>query len=81
MNVCSALSPTPPYPQNRYRFRLAAVLAPVIVISQFVTPYMLAKGATFGMGFAFFGDPLITRGITLLNQKFPNWMALLDLRK
>lgn len=38
------------------------------------------KGVTFGIGFGFFGDPIITRGLDLLNRKFPNWQKLLELR-
>jgi hypothetical protein len=41
---------------------------------------MFMKGVTFGVGFGFFGDPIISRGIVLLNQKFPNWQKLLELR-
>jgi len=42
---------------------------------------MFVKGLTFGVGFGFFGDPIIQRGIVLLNEKFPNWTKLLQLRK
>jgi hypothetical protein len=41
---------------------------------------MFMKGVTFGIGFGFFGDPIITRGLDLLNRKFPNWQKLLELR-
>jgi hypothetical protein len=41
---------------------------------------MFMKGVTFGVGFGFFGDPIISRGIVLLNEKFPNWQKLLELR-
>lgn len=50
------------------------------MISWFVTYYMFMKGVTFGVGFGFFGQPLITRGINLLNRKIPNWQKLLELR-
>ena len=31
---------------------------------------MLVKGITFGVGFGFFGDPLIWRGLDWLNTNF-----------
>ncbi|CAI6340223.1 unnamed protein product [Periconia digitata] len=76
----NALSPTAPYPQDRYRLRLAAVVLPLFLISLFVSSYMYTKGMTFGIGFGFFGDPILTRGFELLNRKFPNWQKLLELR-
>lgn len=76
----NALSPTPPLPHDVYRLRLAAVVVPVLGISIFVTSYMFVKGATFGAGFGFFGDPIISRGLNWLNNNFPNWQKLLELR-
>ncbi|ROW04747.1 hypothetical protein VMCG_04718 [Cytospora schulzeri] len=76
----NALSPTPPFPKNTYRFRLALLVVPVLCMSMFVTSYMVVKGTTFGVGFGFFGDPVIARGMELLNRKFPNWQKLLELR-
>jgi hypothetical protein len=74
------LEPTPPFPKNKYHYRLAAVVAPLLLISLFVTSYMFMKGLTFGVGFGFFGDPIIWRGLDLLNRKVPNWQQLLELR-
>ncbi|CAO2647733.1 Nn.00g086550.m01.CDS01 [Neocucurbitaria sp. VM-36] len=74
------LEPTRPFPKNRYHFRLAGVVAPLVLISLLVTSYMFMKGVTFGVGFGFFGDPVISRGLSLLNRKFPNWQKLLELR-
>ncbi|KAF2828341.1 hypothetical protein CC86DRAFT_191942 [Ophiobolus disseminans] len=74
------LEPTPPFPKNKYHYRLAACVAPLLLISLFVTSYMFMKGVTFGVGFGFFGDPVIVRGLALLNRKFPGWQKLLELR-
>jgi hypothetical protein len=74
------LEPTPPFPKNKYHYRLAGVVAPLLLISLFVTSYMFMKGLTFGVGFGFFGDPVISRGLELLNRKFPKWQQLLELR-
>ncbi|KAM0812259.1 hypothetical protein AB5N19_14576 [Seiridium cardinale] len=76
----NALSPTTPFPRDLYRLRLAALLVPLLLVSLFVTSYMFMKGVTFGVGFGFFGDPIITPGIALLNRKFPHWQKLLELR-
>jgi len=76
----NALSPTPPFPQNIYRIRLAALVVPLLLTSLFVSSYMFMKGVTFGIGFGFFGDPIIQRGLALLNRKFPNWQKILELR-
>jgi len=74
------LEPTPPFPKNRSHLRLAVVVAPLVLVSLFVTSYMFMKGVTFGAGFGFFGDPVIQRGLALLDKKFPNWQKLLELR-
>jgi hypothetical protein len=63
-----------------YRLRLAALLVPAFAASLYINSYMVMKGAGFGIGFGFFGDPIISRGIDLLNKKFPNWQKLLELR-
>ncbi|KAK6543625.1 hypothetical protein TWF694_000367 [Orbilia ellipsospora] len=76
----NALSPTPPFPQRAPRVRLAGILAPALLGSLFVTSYMVIKGVGFGVGFAFFGQPIIDRGIKLLNREFPHWQKLLELR-
>ncbi len=76
----NALEPTPPFPRDVYRLRLAAVLVPLFAISIFITSYMFMKGLTFGVGFGFFGDPIIMPGLRWLNTNYPNWQKLLELR-
>ena len=76
----NALSPTPPFPKNKARMKLAAVLAPLLLVSLFTSSYMFMKANTFFVGFAFFADPLIWRGLDILNRKVPNWQELLQLR-
>lgn len=76
----NALSPTPPFPRDLYRLRLAILVAPLVLTSLFVTSYMVVKATTFGIGFAFFGDPVLSRGVALLNRKFPRWQKVLELR-
>jgi hypothetical protein len=76
----NALSPTPPFPHDLYRLRLAAVVVPLIAVSLLTTAYMFTKGAMLGVGFGFFGDPLIQRGLVWLNRTFPHWQKLLEIR-
>lgn len=76
----NALSPTAPFPKNSYRIRLAVAVSPLLLMSLFVSSYMFTKSVTFTVGFAFFGDPVITRGLSLLERRFPNWQKLLELR-
>jgi hypothetical protein len=59
---------------------LAGLVVPLLAASIFISSYMFMKGVTFGVGFAFFGDPIIQRGLNLLNTKFPNWQKLLEVR-
>ncbi|KAB5575305.1 hypothetical protein GE09DRAFT_590991 [Coniochaeta sp. 2T2.1] len=76
----NALSPIAPFPKNTYRLRLAGLVLPLFFVSLFVTSYMFTKGLTFGVGFGFFGDPIISRGLSWLNRAYPNWQRLLELR-
>ena len=76
----NALTPTPPFPHDAYRLRLAALIVPLLAASPFITNYMVVKGMTFGIGFGFFGDPVIMRGLEWLNRRFPKWQKLLELR-
>lgn len=76
----NALDPTPPFPQEAYRLRLAALVVPIFAASIFTTNYMLVKGLTFGIGFGFFGDPVIQPAFKWLNTNFPHWQKLLEVR-
>ncbi|KAM7212950.1 Protein of unknown function (DUF3292) domain containing protein [Rhypophila decipiens] len=78
--VANALSPTPPFPRDTHRIRLAGAIMPVLGVSLFVTSYMFTKGVMFGIGFGFFGDPVISRGLDWLNRTIPDWPKLLELR-
>ncbi|KAK3689027.1 hypothetical protein B0T22DRAFT_490571 [Podospora appendiculata] len=76
----NALSPTPPFPRETHRLRLATLVIPIFGISLFITSYMFMKGLTFTLGFSFFGDPIIRPGLAWLNRTFPNWQKLLEVR-
>ncbi|RDW91030.1 hypothetical protein BP5796_02195 [Coleophoma crateriformis] len=76
----NALSPTAPFPKEKPRMKLAAVLAPVLLISLFTSSYMFIKMNTLFVGIGFFSDPLIWRALSYLNHKFPHWQKLLEIR-
>ncbi|KAH9825556.1 sequestering of actin monomer [Teratosphaeria destructans] len=76
----NALDPTPPFPEQVYRLRLASLVVPLLAASPFITSYMVMKGITCGVGFGFFGDPVISRGLEWLDRRFPKWQKLLELR-
>ncbi|KAJ5582433.1 hypothetical protein N7535_001053 [Penicillium sp. DV-2018c] len=76
----NALSPTAPFPRLQPRLRLVALLAPLCLLSLLTSSYVFMKLNTFFIGFAFFGDPIISRGISYLNRRFPNWQKLIELQ-
>ncbi|KAK8429807.1 hypothetical protein IWX49DRAFT_546019 [Phyllosticta citricarpa] len=78
--VANALSPTPPFPRDTYRLRLAALVVPPLAVSLFFSSYMFAKVVTFGIGFLFFGQPIISRAVSRLNRRYPRWQRILELR-
>ncbi|PYH45555.1 DUF3292 domain-containing protein [Aspergillus saccharolyticus JOP 1030-1] len=76
----NALSPTPPFSMITPYLRLASVLSVGFLTSLVVSAHMFVKMSTFGVGFAFFGDPIIRRGVAYLNREYPRWEKLLELQ-
>ncbi|KAF2761079.1 hypothetical protein EJ05DRAFT_461727 [Pseudovirgaria hyperparasitica] len=76
----NALSPTKPFPRSIHRLRLASLIVPLLAVSFFITSYMFVKASTFILGFSFFGDPILQPGLAWLNNTFPNWQKLLEVR-
>ncbi|GAA95722.1 hypothetical protein E5Q_02379 [Mixia osmundae IAM 14324] len=76
----NALSPTKPFPQHTARLKFAAALLPILVVSFLLTSALAVRMATFGIGFAFFGQPAIDRGVHELNERVPDWPKYLELR-
>ncbi|KAL5333744.1 hypothetical protein BJX70DRAFT_380179 [Aspergillus crustosus] len=74
--VANALSPTHPFPQTTPRLRIAMVLAPALLASVVTSSYVFMKMSTLFVGFGFFGDPIIMRGIHYLNENYPIWKEL-----
>ncbi len=77
--IANALSPTPPFPHTAQN-QLAAIVAPLLLMSLFIKPTHVVHGTTFFSGLIFFTDPLLRRGIKLLNEKIPDWPKYLELR-
>ncbi|PTB63150.1 hypothetical protein BBK36DRAFT_1171950 [Trichoderma citrinoviride] len=76
----NALSPTPPFPVEKPRMTLAACLLPALLLSLYVSSYMLLKGIGFGVGFVLFGDPIITPALQFVNRTYPRWEKFIELR-
>ncbi|KAJ5399039.1 hypothetical protein N7465_009528 [Penicillium sp. CMV-2018d] len=76
----NALSATAPFPQLSPRLRLVAVLGPAFLASILTSCYVFMKLSTLSIGLAFFGDPIIRRGIVYLNRRLPNWRKLVQLQ-
>ena len=77
----SALSPTPPFPKETARMRLAGILVPAVAVALLTSSSMFMKMTTFFVGGGFFGDPIISRAYTVLNHEFPDWRKYLELRR
>ncbi|KAJ6138913.1 hypothetical protein N7471_005399 [Penicillium samsonianum] len=75
------LSPTPPFFLVTSRLRLASIFTIVSVIVPFTSSYWIIKLVGFALGLGFFGDPIFTYTLDLLNDKVPNWKDHLDLQK
>ncbi|KAL9601571.1 MAG: hypothetical protein Q9219_002405 [cf. Caloplaca sp. 3 TL-2023] len=76
----NALSPTAPFPKEKPRLVLASVLVGILAVSLFTSSAMVMKGTTAGIGFGFFSDPLLWRGLDWLNKNYPDWQKLLEIR-
>ncbi|KAJ5723438.1 hypothetical protein N7488_001473 [Penicillium malachiteum] len=76
----NALSGMPPFPRLIPQLRLASIIAPLWLLSRFTSSYALVKSTGFFLGFAFFGDPIIWRGIEFLNRKYPRWQKFLEIQ-
>ncbi|KAJ5845822.1 hypothetical protein N7534_009491 [Penicillium rubens] len=75
------LSPTPPFFLVTSRLRLASIFTLVSVIVPFTSSYWIIKLVGFALGLGFFGDPIFTYTLDLLDTKVPNWKDHLDLQK
>ncbi|CED85520.1 Protein of unknown function DUF3292 [Phaffia rhodozyma] len=76
-----ALSPLKVYPPNHARFKIAfLILFPALIITAVVPSRIFAHAGSFALGFGFFGQPLVKRGISTFVSLVPDWKEELDLR-
>ncbi|OSX66771.1 hypothetical protein POSPLADRAFT_1129096 [Postia placenta MAD-698-R-SB12] len=76
----NVLSPTPPF-SHAPRLRLAVLVLPLLLATTVFRSEIFVKAGSFGLGFALFGQPLISRGAHWLTHRFPNWREMLQLRR
>ncbi|KAL5325623.1 hypothetical protein ACEPPN_006751 [Leptodophora sp. 'Broadleaf-Isolate-01'] len=73
----NVISPAPPFSKLAF-MRINAVLLPLFLCSFFISSYMVYKGTGFVIGLGIFGDPVLTPALQWLNQKYPNWVELIE---
>jgi hypothetical protein len=76
----SAVSPTPPFSRLSF-LRIEAILLPLFLTSLLVPQYLAYRGTGFLIGLSIFGEPILSRGLALLNDKIPNWKQMLEPKK
>ena len=75
----NALSPTAPFSQKK-RLQLGAIFVPILLVALITPAQWVMRGTTFFVGFGFFSDPLMMRGIHWLNENVPDWPKYLEIR-
>lgn len=81
VSTSSALSPTPPFHPNRARMKIAAFIMPLVFLTALVKSAVVVKCTGAVIGFVFFGQPVIDRGVEWLDDTFPDWKRVIELRK
>jgi hypothetical protein len=61
--------------------RLASIFTLISAVVPFTSSYWIIKLVGFTVGLGFFGDPIFTYTINILNTKVPDWKEALDLQK
>lgn len=77
----SLLSPTPPFLLVTPRLRLSGILGFICLVFPFTSSHSIIKVVGFIIGLGFFGNPLFTFGMALLNRTIPNWKDHMDIQK
>lgn len=75
------MSPTPPFLLVTPRLRLSGILGFICLVFPFTSSYSIIKAVGFFIGFGFFGDPVFTFGMGLLNRTIPDWKDQMDIQK
>lgn len=79
--IDSLLSPTPPFLLVTPRLRLSGILGFICLVFPFTSSHSIIKVVGFSIGVGFFGDPLFTFGMELLNRTVPDWKDQMDIQK
>ncbi|KAL4789362.1 hypothetical protein BDV19DRAFT_374295 [Aspergillus venezuelensis] len=79
--VSNLLAPSPPFTLLAPRAQVMLILLSAILVSMILTSNMIIKTISLIVGLIFFGDPVMSRAMTLLNEKIPNWKEYLDIEK
>lgn len=76
----NALKPDPPFPLHQPRMILASCLLPILIILCLATWDTIMKVLGFLIGLGFFGGPLISPCLGLVDTMSPGWRRFLELR-
>lgn len=76
----NALSPTSPFPTHRPRLIMATCLLPLLMTSFFGSCYGVMKVLGFFAGAIFFGKPIIERGVSIIDYRYPDWRQHTEMR-
>lgn len=76
----NALNPSTPFSARDSRLLLSACLLLPALATSYLSRDAMMRGFQLGMGFAFFGRPLILRSGDFLNNHYPNWRTHCQLR-
>ncbi|PNP49911.1 hypothetical protein THARTR1_09441 [Trichoderma harzianum] len=76
----NALSPTSPFPIHRPRLIMATCLLPLLMISCFGSCYGVMKVLGLFAGAVFFGKPIIERGVSIIDDRCPDWRRHTEMR-
>ncbi|PKK48008.1 hypothetical protein CI102_5513 [Trichoderma harzianum] len=76
----NALSPTSPFPTHRPRLIMATCLLPLLMTSFFGSCYGVMKVLGLFTGAIFFGKPIIERGVSIIDYRYPDWRQHIEMR-
>ncbi|KAL5093755.1 hypothetical protein Trisim1_009234 [Trichoderma cf. simile WF8] len=76
----NALSPTSPFPTHRPRLIMATCLLPLLMTSFFGSCYGVMKVLGLFAGAIFFGKPIIERGVSIIDYRYPDWRQHTEMR-
>ncbi|KAK4073259.1 uncharacterized protein Triagg1_5539 [Trichoderma aggressivum f. europaeum] len=76
----NALSPTSPFPTHRPRLTMATCLLPLLMSSFFGSCYGVMKVLGLFAGAIFFGKPIIERGVSIIDYRYPDWRQYTEMR-